>query len=97
MTGLELLLVILFTVAGALLVSLAGFISSGEKFDLRKFTASAIRTAIAAVATSLTFTFTPPFQPVYLVLAFLAGAGIEVGLKRGQDAIQTMARPPPTE
>lgn len=79
MTDLEMLLVAILAMLGALVAAYLGWANSGEPFNARKFSSSVIRAIVAAllfVAGSYT-TQAPANFLVYLG-AFLGGAGVDV-------------------
>jgi hypothetical protein len=68
---------------GGVILGLVGWIESKEKFDARKFGGTVLRSLLggAVLAGGGYFTDTVVTAPI-LTSAFLAGAGIDVGLKR---------------
>ena len=56
-----------------------GWLGSKEPFDIRKFSASIIRAIIAGVVFAVGHEVLYDIGAIGLALAFLSGAGIEVG------------------
>jgi len=79
--------IVLATFAGSLAAGVAGWLESGEKFECRKFIATAIRGFVASIITAITLNFVEA-SPLNYLLAFLSGAGIDVLGKRVSGAIK---------
>jgi hypothetical protein len=80
--NIDILVLSLAAVVGALFTGVLGFLASGEPFDPRKFASTILRAIIAAIAIAVTFSFEGDLDAVNLLLAFLAGAGIDVAGSR---------------
>ena len=65
--------------SGGLATTLLGWLGSGKPFDLRKFSTSAIRALIAGVVFAVSHEVLHDIGALALAVAFLSGAGIEVG------------------
>jgi hypothetical protein len=72
---------------GGVVSSLLGWISTTEPFVPRKFITSLIKTLTGAVVIVVGFDFAGTMGYAALGMAFLAGAGVEAGVKRLTDAI----------
>ncbi len=79
-----------FAFLGGIVSSLLGWLGTTEPFEPRKFCASALKAFVAALAAAVGGSLIPPVGTLALVLmcitAFLAGVGVDAGLKRGVDA-----------
>lgn len=92
------LYVILAAVAGGFFTSMSGYLGSGESWDWKKFGSSMIAMFVAAITMAVTLDFAGVTDPVMAyVLAFLAGAGIEVGTHRLAKAVVTKSQKDKTE
>ena len=73
---------------GGLATTLLGWLGSGKPFDGRKFGASVIRAVIAGVVFAVGHEVLHDMGIVGLALAFLSGAGVEVGGHRLAGALK---------
>lgn len=79
LSNLEILLVSLLSVGGALFAAALGWLESGEPFVARKFTSSILRAIIAGIVFAVTsYAGLEEISPWSLFVAFLGGAGIDV-------------------
>jgi len=67
--------------AGTLAGSVFGWLTSGEKFEVRKFMASIIRGIVIAAGIAVTFEVTGQARARDLLLAFGSGAGGDALIK----------------
>lgn len=79
MTDLEMLLLAILAILGALVAAYLGWVDSGEPFDARKFSSSIVRAAVAALV-FVAGSYTTQVQASFMVYlgAFLGGAGVDV-------------------
>lgn len=86
---LELLGLLIATVAGALTSSLLGWADAGGSFDIKKFVPSIVRAIISALVVFVgTYSgFVGEANIFVIILAYLAGLGIDAGLNRAAGAI----------
>ena len=69
--------------AGAIIAGLLGYFSSGTKFSARKYLPTVLRALLAAGALALTYELVGDVASgADIVAAFMAGAGVDVGLHR---------------
>ena len=80
MTDIELLLLLIATMLGAIVSSFLGWAESDQPFNTRKFLPSLIRGAIAAVLVVVGSSYADleSVTLIIYVLVFLAGAGVDV-------------------
>jgi len=62
---------------GAMVVSLLGWLKSGESFEVRKFSASLVTAIIAAVGFAVAYQYSNALTPIDLGIGFLGGAGVD--------------------
>lgn len=91
MTDIELFLLLLVTILGAILSAVLGWTESGNPFDARKFIPSLIRAAIAAVVVFVGTSYVDIGTVTFLIyiLVFLAGMGLDAGGNRLAGALRT--------
>ncbi len=79
MTQIEMLIIAILAILGALLAAGKAWLDSGEPFDARKFGSSAIRGIIAALVMAMTTLIDPdaPATVLNYIGAFIAGAGFD--------------------
>jgi len=94
MTDINILLLALLSILGALFSAALGWLDSGEPFVPRKFTASILRAIIAGVISALGFSTLETAGPWEYLLAFLSGAGIDVFGNRISGAIASRNKAP---
>ena len=79
-----------FAFAGGIVSAWLGWLGSGEPFIGRKFAASVLKAFVSAVAGAGAGAAIPPVgAPAVIALciaAFLAGVGVDAGLKRAVNA-----------
>jgi hypothetical protein len=80
-------LVILAAFVGGLTTAILGFLGTSEKFDTKKFLASALKSFIGAIVIAYGVYQAAMFNLGILFLAFLSGAGVEAGVKRVSNLI----------
>ena len=75
----EILYVSLAAFGGGIVAALLGWLKSGESFVARKFASSVLRALIAAALFAVSYaTLGEAITMMSLVIAFLAGAGVDV-------------------
>ncbi|MBA7627054.1 hypothetical protein ES703_34515 [subsurface metagenome] len=91
MTEIQLILLLIAAILGAIVSSLLGWAESNEAFNARKFMPSIVRAAIAAVAVFLTVTYIDigAVTLVTYVAVFLSGMGIDAGGNRISGTLRT--------
>ena len=89
----EVIWIALCAFVGAVAASLAGWADSQTPFDRKKFTSSAIRALVAAFGLAAAYSYTGPLTPIDLLLAFIAGSGIDVLGNRGWGAVSKILKP----
>lgn len=62
---------------GGMVVSLLGWLKSGEAFVVRKFVASLVTAVIASVGFAVAYQYGNTLTPIDLGVAFLGGAGAD--------------------
>jgi hypothetical protein len=67
---------------GGIISALLGWMESGENFIARKFGASVLRALLAGGAFAATYSIVGGVSLVDIVIALLAGAGVDVVLHR---------------
>jgi len=87
MTDMNILLLAILSILGALFSATLGWLDSGEPFHPKKFTASILRAIIAGVISALGFSTLESAGIWEYFTAFLAGAGIDVFGNRISGAI----------
>lgn len=76
---LELVILTVLAVVGALLTAVGGWADNGEPFDIRKFYPSILRAIGAGLLVVIGFQGVTVFTYFDFVLAFLGGMGIDAG------------------
>ena len=91
MTEIELLLLLIVAMFGAIISAILGWAESGEDFNARKFVPSLFRTAIAAAAVFVGTSYVDIGSVTLMIyiLVFLAGMGIDSGGNRLAGALRT--------
>ena len=84
----EIILIGAAAFAGGIATSLLGFTESAAAWDWRKFASSAIRSLVGAVGIAVVIDFAGGITPILYLMAFLSGAGVEVGGNRVMGAIR---------
>ena len=85
----EIILIAVAAFSGGILSALLGWLDSHEQFEARKFTASVLRALGAGAAFAITYTLAGPAVTVLdLVVAFVAGAGVDASINRIAGAIK---------
>ena len=83
--------VIVAAALGAVTSAVLGWLDSGQTFNPRKFTYSAVYAVIAAIEGAATL---PDGTVAGLIAAFLAGAGVDALGNRIKGAINAAVKPP---
>ena len=79
LTDLQIFLVAMASVGGALLAACLGWLDSGQSFDARKFTSSLLRAVFAGlVFAAANYALKDVLIPWDYIAAILGGAGIDV-------------------
>jgi len=90
MTEIQLILLLIAAILGAILSAVLGWAESGADFDRRKFVPSLVRGAIAAVVVLVAADYGDvTITLIIYVGAFLTGMGIDAGLNRLSGALRT--------
>jgi hypothetical protein len=94
MTDIEMLIMALLAVAGAIVAAVLGWADSDAPFDARKFLSSIGRAIFAGLAVAATTLLIPSAEAnvANYVLAVLAGAGIDVLGNRGAGVISLLKK-----
>jgi len=93
MLDIQIVMLALASVLGAVGMAVAGWLDSGEAFNARKFSSSLLRAGIAGIVSAVGFSTTEnPMLWDYLV-AGLAGAGIDAAGNRISGAIAARSTP----
>lgn len=77
---------------GGVVTALLGWTESNQPFDAKKFMSSVIRALIAGVGIAAAFDYGGSIGPLSYFIAFLAGAGVDVGGNRVAGAIAARIR-----
>ena len=77
---------------GGVVTALLGWTESNLPFNTKKFMSSVIRALIAGVAIAAAFDYGAATGPLSYFIAFLAGAGVDVGGNRVAGAIAARIR-----
>ena len=72
---------------GGMATALIGWSEQGTPWNAKKFIASLIRSLVAGVGVAVVAYYSEPTAPIVYLLAFLSGAGVEVGGNRISGAI----------
>ena len=72
---------------GGMATALIGWSEQGSPWNGKKFVASLVRSLVAGVAVAAAMDYSGATAPIIYLLAFLSGAGIEVGGNRVAGAI----------
>ncbi len=72
---------------GGVVTALLGWTESNLPFNIKKFMSSVIRALIAGVGIAVVFEYGGSIGPLSYLIAFLAGAGVDVGGNRVAGAI----------
>ena len=72
---------------GGVVTALLGWTESNLPFDVKKFMSSVIRALLAGVGIAVAFYYGETAGPLSYFIAFLAGAGVDVGGNRVAGAI----------
>jgi len=73
--------------AGGMATALLGWTESGEAWDGKKFISSVIRALVGGIAIAVAMDYSGASIPIVYLMAFLSGAGVEVGGNRIAGAI----------
>lgn len=94
LTNIEILVLTMLSVAGALFVAVLGWLDSGEDFVARKFVSSILSAFLAGVLIAgASFVGMDSIANGWTyLLAFLSGAGIDVLANRGAGAISARSK-----
>jgi hypothetical protein len=93
MTDVEILILALLSVFGALFSAVLGWLDSGEPFDARKMASSLLRAVIAGFLAALGFSTLPAVGIWDYIVAFLTGAGIDTVGNRAAGAVVAKLKP----
>jgi len=94
LTDLQVFIVALASVAGALLAAVLGWLESGEAFNARKFTASLLRAFIAGLVFAIgSFVSLESIDFWTIISALLGGAGVDVLGNRAAGAVASRNKP----
>jgi hypothetical protein len=74
---LGLLWLVLAAFGGGLIAALLGWAGSGEDFKPRKFLSSVLRALLAALVAAVSYPLIGPVTVPILIMAVLAGAGVD--------------------
>ena len=74
--------------AGGMAASALGWLDSGEPFQVRKFSASLVRSLVAAVVFAVGYSYTNGLSPIDIGIAFVGGAGVDAIGNRISGAIK---------
>ena len=77
---------------GGVVTALLGWTESNLPFNVKKFMSSVIRALIAGVGIAVAFNYGETIGPLSYFIAFLAGAGVDVGGNRVAGAIAARMR-----
>ncbi|MBA7695528.1 hypothetical protein ES703_104156 [subsurface metagenome] len=90
MTEIQLALLLLAAILGAIISAVLGWAESDKPFNARKFAPSLVRAAISAVVVFVgtSYVHVGPITAIIYILAFLAGMGIDAGGNRLAGAIR---------
>lgn len=77
-TDLQILAISLLSVLGAVTTATLGWLESDEPFNPRKYVASLLRATIAGLITALGFSTVTTIDAWDYIVAYLAGAGVDV-------------------
>ena len=83
----NLIFIALAAFIGGMAIALIGWTESGTPWDGKKFVSSLIRSLVGGVAIAAAMDFSGANSPIIYLLAFLSGAGVEVGGNRVAGAI----------
>jgi hypothetical protein len=78
--------------AGGMATALIGWAEASTPWDWRKFSSSLVRSLVAAVGIAAAMDYSGATAPIIYFLAFLSGAGVEVGGNRIAGAIANRNR-----
>jgi len=74
---------------GGLTTALLGWSEASAPWNWKKFSSSVIRSLVGAVAIAAAMDYSGATAPIIYLLAFLSGAGVEVGGNRIAGALRT--------
>ncbi len=77
---------------GGIVTALLGWTESNLPFNVKKFMSSVIRALVAGVGIAVAFNYGEVVGPLSYLIAFLAGAGVDVGGNRVAGAIAARMR-----
>lgn len=94
MTDIEMIIMALLAVAGAIVAAVLGWADSGDPFDARKFLSSVGRAIFAGLAVAATTLLIPNSEvnAANYIFAILAGAGIDVLGNRGAGVLSLLKK-----
>lgn len=94
LTDIQILLVAVLSIAGALFAATLGWLDSGEPFNARKYTSSILRAFIAGMVFAVTSYAGLETADIWSYFAsFLGGAGVDVVGNRISGAIASRNKP----
>lgn len=83
----NLIVIALVAFLGGITTALLGWSESSTPWNWKKFSSSVIRSLVGGVAISAAMNYSGATAPIIYMLAFLSGAGVEVGGNRIAGAI----------
>jgi hypothetical protein len=72
---------------GGIAIALIGWLEQGTSWDTKKFVASLVRSLVGGIGIAAALDYSGATSPIVYLLAFLSGAGMEVGGNRVAGAI----------
>jgi len=76
------LLIFLAAFFGGVITAVLGWLDTSDKFNIRKFMTSVIKSFIGAAVIAVGFDYSGTTSVILILVAFLAGAGVDAGIKR---------------
>ena len=67
---------------GGITTALLGWCEASTRWNWKKFSSSVVRSLIGAVGVAVATDYSGAAAPIIYLLAFLSGAGVEVGVNR---------------
>lgn len=80
-------------VLGALFAAVMGWLESGEAFNGRKFASSVLRAVIAGILIAVGYQYVSAVDALDYLIVFLAGCGVDAVGNRAAGAIKARAKP----
>jgi len=85
--GSSLAFVALASFLGGITVALLGWLEASSPWNWKKFSSSVVRSLVGAVVITVATDYSGAATPIIYLIAFLSGAGVEVGGNRIAGAI----------